>query len=157
MSTPILIKTVQTDIQYQEVRRLIEEYAASRNFDAALAKIFVELDQLAEYYPLMLIAYWKNQAAGCVAIQVLEEGICEMKRMYVSPDFRGQGIGQELIKSIVEAAKNRNFRRIRLDTHPQMLAAQKLYQNFGFKEIERYNQNPIPGIRFFELQLFKGV
>lgn len=151
------IVTVQSDLQYRQVRQLIERYAISRNFDAALANIFNEMDKLPEYYPLILMAYWHGQPAGCVAIQVLEEGICEMKRLYVPIDFRGHGIGRQLIATLIEKSRASGFRVMRLDSHPTMTQAQALYRSFGFTEIGRYNQNPIPGIRFFELHLAEGV
>ena len=80
-----------------------------------------------------------------------------MKRLYVKPQFRKAGIGRLLVEQLIAEAGNCGFQRMRLDTHPQMLSAHKLYHSFGFQEIERYNQNPIPGIRFFELQLGRGV
>lgn len=157
MSSDIQIAVVQTEEQYQLVRELILEYAASRNFDAALSGIQREVDQLSNYYPLILLACCKGSPAGCVAIQLLEKGICEMKRMYVRPHFRRVGIGRQLVQRLILEASTQGYQRMRLDTHPQMLKAQQLYRSLGFREIDRYNQNPIPGIRFFELQLDPGV
>lgn len=145
------------DDQYRQVRQLIEEYAALRNFDAALDGIYKELDQLPEYYPVILLAYQEGQPAGCVAFQQLTPEICEMKRLFVSPRHRSRRLGHELVRCLIEKAKMLGFRYMRLDTHPNMTAAHKLYESFGFTEIGRYNQNPIPGIRFFELQLSSGV
>lgn len=153
----IEILTVNTAPHYQHVRKLIEEYAAMRKFDAALANLSRELDQLSTYYPLILLAFAGDQPTGCVAIQELEAGICEMKRLFVSPHFRGQGIGALLIAGIIKKAKRLGYSYMRLDTHPSMTQAQALYRRFGFTEIGRYNQNPIPGIRFFELRLSEDV
>lgn len=153
----IEILTVNTDPHYQHVRKLIEEYAAMRKFDAALANLSRELDQLSTYYPLILLAYARDQPTGCVAIQELEAGICEMKRLFVSSHFRGRGIGALLIADIIKKAKRLGYSYMRLDTHPSMTQAQALYRRFGFTEIGRYNQNPIPGIRFFELRLSEDV
>lgn len=157
MSSDLHIMTVRTEEQYLQVRELILEYAAGRNFDAALAGIQREVDQLSDYYPLILLACCEGSPAGCVAIQLLEEGTCEMKRMYVRPHFRRAGIGRQLVQRLISEASARGFQRMRLDTHPQMLQAQHLYRSLGFREIDRYNKNPIPGIRFFELQLKPGV
>lgn len=151
------ITQVSTPEQYQQVRQLIETYAASRNFDAALANLFKELSELSSYYSLILLAFQEHEAIGCVAIQDLEEGICEMKRLFVLPKFRGFGVGGQLIAELIQRAKDLGYKRMRLDTHPSMLRAQQVYRSFGFSEIGRYNQNPIPGIRFFELQLTRGV
>jgi ribosomal protein S18 acetylase RimI-like enzyme len=157
MTSDVQIVAVQSDEQYRQVHQLILEYAASRNFDAALSKLFTELDHLADYYTLILLAYYEQEPAGCVAIQPLEEGICEMKRLYVKPAFRKAGIGKLLVERLIAESVTKGFQRMRLDTHPNMLSAHQLYRSFGFREIERYNQNPIPGIRFFELQLATGV
>lgn len=80
-----------------------------------------------------------------------------MKRLFVLPDFRGLGIGGLLIASLIQNAQKLGYHKMRLDTHPSMILAQELYRKFGFYEIGRYNQNPIPGIRFFELRLNRGV
>ncbi|PHN07308.1 GNAT family N-acetyltransferase [Flavilitoribacter nigricans] len=154
-ATPII--QVSTPDQYRQVRALIETYAASRNFDAALANLFKELDDLPAYYPIILLAYRDERPVGCVAFQELEAGICEMKRLFVLPEYRALGIGAQLIQELIRGAREMGYRVMRLDTHPSMLRAQELYRSFGFTEIGRYNQNPIPGIRFFELRLSEGV
>lgn len=151
------IVKAQTSLHYEQARGLIKTYAASRNFDAALAKIFNELDHLESYYPVLLLACFDNRPAGCVAFQELEEGICEMKRLFVLPDLRGLGIGAQLAARLIQEARDLGYRSMRLDSHPSMLKAQELYSRFGFRKIDRYNQNPIPGILFFELQLSKDV
>lgn len=153
MIDPVSIVAATTEAHYRQARRLIETYAALRNFDAALAGIGKELERLPDHYVLLLLAYRHDQPAGCVAIQQLEESICEMKRLFVDPAFRGYGIGRRLVAAIIDGARARGFQYMRLDSHPSMTVAQKLYGEFGFREIGRYNQNPIPGIRFFELQL----
>ena len=88
-----------------------------------------------------------------MAFQPLSEEICEMKRMFVPDEFRRNGIARRLISALLEQARTQGYRYMRLDSHPTMSAAQELYDKIGFREIERYNQNPIPGIRFFELEL----
>lgn len=79
-----------------------------------------------------------------------------MKRLYsyILPAFRGQGMARALIAALLQQARTAGYRRMRLDSHPHMHAAHHLYQQvFGFYEIERFNDNPTPGIRFFELVL----
>lgn len=153
----IRIELAFTIEQIQAVRVLLLEYGQSRNFDAAMGDFENEMKHLPGKYETpkgaLLLAYFKNQAAGCVALQQIREGICEMKRMYVSPSFRGHGIGKVLIEQIIVKAKDLGYHTMRLDTHPTMTKAQELYRSFGFYEIERYNDNPIEGIRFFELRL----
>lgn len=157
MPSNLRIMQAGKELHYRQVRELIEQYAASRNFDAALARLDDELQKLPEYYPLLLLAHHRGEPAGCVAIQQLTETICEMKRLYVPPEFRNLGIGRELIAAIIAGAKKLGYEYMRLDTHPSMQRAQDIYQQYGFREIGRYNQNPIPGIRFFELRLSGGV
>jgi ribosomal protein S18 acetylase RimI-like enzyme len=88
-----------------------------------------------------------------VAVRPLEEGACELKRLYVRPDARGSGAGRALVQAIVEEARRLGYRTMRLDTLPTMDAARALYRSLGFVEVERYNDNPIPGVLFFELEL----
>lgn len=139
------------------IRHLFQIYANWRGFDAALGDFQAELDLLpgkyAEPKGALLLANYTGKPAGCIAYQALSEDICEMKRMFVLKEFRGKGIAKFLIKKLIETAKKRGYGIMRLDTHPHMHAAQTLYRQMGFVEIERYNQNPTPGIRFFEKSL----
>lgn len=143
----------------QAVRDLLYEYGEIRNFDAALGDYTGELAGLPGTYTsptgCLLLATWQEKPAGCVGFKRLDDAYCEMKRMFVRPVFRGKGIGKALLAGILEAAQAAGYAYMRLDTHPSMKAAQDLYQSFGFTEIERYNENPTPGIRFFERGLRK--
>ncbi|MEZ4829565.1 MAG: GNAT family N-acetyltransferase [Bacteroidia bacterium] len=136
------------------IKTLFTEYAQIRNYDVALGDFQAELLGLPGKYAspggCLLLAQIGQQPAGCIAFQPLEPGICEMKRMFVSPAFRGMGIGTALIESLLKEARNAGHKIMRLDTHPWMLQAHKLYLKAGFYEISRYNSNPTPGIRFFE-------
>lgn len=138
---------------YQQARSLILEYANARRFDAALAGLAHELKELPTYYDFILLATYEGQAAGCVALQALSSDIGEMKRLYVREAYRRYGIGRTLVAAFLAEARKRAYTRVRLDSHPGMIAAQQLYRSFGFVEIDRYNNNPIEGIRFFELYL----
>jgi ribosomal protein S18 acetylase RimI-like enzyme len=76
-----------------------------------------------------------------------------MKRLYVRPDTRGLGIGAELVKRIIDLARSKGYRSMRLDTLPSMKSAVSLYRLAGFKEIPAYIYNPIPGALFMEKNL----
>lgn len=154
---PLSIEVACAPEQIQAVRQLFLEYGKARNFDTALGDFSAELAGLPGKYAqpegCLLLATYKGEATGCIAYRKIEEGICEIKRMYVSPLFRGNGIGKKLVEKLIGMAAQANYRFIRLDSHPSMHTAQAIYQSFGFQPIDRYNDNPIPGIRFFELEL----
>ena len=92
--------------------------------------------------------------AGCVALHGLEPGVCEMKRFYVRPQFRGQGIGKALLNTALAEARAMGYHRVRLDTvEPIMQDAVRLYRAYGFREIAPYRANPIEGALYMELEL----
>ena len=91
--------------------------------------------------------------AGCVAIRKITERICEMKRLYVRPEFRKRGIAKKLTLEIIKEAKRIGYKKMRLDTAPFMKEAIALYNSLGFKEIEPYRYNPLHGAKFMELSL----
>jgi ribosomal protein S18 acetylase RimI-like enzyme len=90
---------------------------------------------------------------GCVGLRKLEDGTCEMKRLYVRPSLRGEGAGRELVEAVIEEARTMGYTKMRLDTLPNMLEAQKLYKDLGFREIPAYLKNPTPNALCFERAL----
>jgi len=102
----------------------------------------------------LLLAMAGEDAAGCIALRKLEDDVCEMKRLFVRDEFRGQGIGQRLIERVIEEARAIGYGRMRLDTLPaKMGKAVGLYRAYGFREIEAYYGNPHEGTVFMELGL----
>jgi len=147
-----------TSGQLAQVKKLFLEYAESLGFSLCFQSFDEELASLPGMYAppegRLLIAYLDGEAVGCAALHKLEDGICEMKRLYVRPSARGLGIGKKLSEQIVSEARLIGCRRMRLDTiATQMPAAVALYRAQGFREIEPYRENPIPGALYMELDL----
>jgi len=135
------------------VRGLITEYANSLGVDLSFQNLDHELATLDVFYEQILVARDEQNAAGCVALRRIDDEICEMKRLYVRPAFRGHDLGRRLADRIIEEARQRGYKRMRLDTLPTMTAAIPLYRSLGFVEIEPYRFNPVEGTRFLELAL----
>jgi len=140
-----------------QVRRLFEEYAAGLAIDLCFQGFEEELAGLpGQYEPPeggLLLAFWGNAPAGCVAFRPLEAGICEMKRLYVRPEFRALGVGRELAERVIREAAQVGYGKMRLDSLPSMVVARKLYRRLGFREIAPYRPNPVKGAVFLELEL----
>ena len=148
---------VTTKKQLKQIRRLFIEYADSLGFDLCFQNFEEELANLPGDYAspegCLLLEKYQNQPAGCVALRKLSDGICEGKRLYVRPEFRGLKIGRKLVEAIIAEARRIGYTRIRGDTIPSMQVAQALYASLGFKEISPYRYNPIEGAKFIELTL----
>jgi putative acetyltransferase len=140
------------------VRELFVEYAESLGFSLCFQNFDRELAGLpGDYTPphgRLLLARSGVASAGCVALHSLEPGICEIKRLYVRPQFRGTGLGKMLTDTVISEAKSIGYKKARLDTvEPKMKNAVGLYRALGFREIAPYRPNPIEGAMYMELEL----
>ncbi len=151
------IHDVQSADEIALIRDLFTEYAASLEVDLCFQGFAQELAELPGAYApptgSLLIAEYDGQIAGCVALRKIDDGIAEMKRLYLRPAFRGKGIGRRLAERIIQEAQALGYSRLRLDTLPSMQEAIVLYRSLGFQEIAPYRHNPIEGALYLELVL----
>ena len=146
----------------EQARQLFQEYAASLGFHLCFQSFDKELAELpGDYAPpdgRLLLAEHEGKIAGCVALHKLSDGVCEMKRLYVRPEFRGKALGRALAERVIQEARAMGYTRMRLDTIVgQMDAAIALYRELGFQEVPPYRENPIPGAIYMELKLEGGT
>ena len=140
-----------------EVQLLFLEYADSLKVPLDFQNFDEELKSLPGAYApptgCLLLAISDQKFAGCIAMRDLEKNICEMKRLFVRPQWRGTKLGRLLAETLIQRARDLGYKLMRLDTLPSMDRAQKLYSSLGFYEIEPYRFNPIAGTSFMELKL----
>ena len=144
--------------QVGRARELFLEYAGWLGFSLCFQNFDQELAELPGAYApprgRLLLASHEGEIAGCVGLRPLLDDACEMKRLYVRPQFRGQGVGRALAVRIVAEARAIGYGRMLLDTLPaQMGTAIAVYRSLGFREIEPYYNNPVEGALFMELPL----
>ncbi len=141
-----------------EVRSLFMEYGKSLGFSLCFQNFDEELRSLPGAYGppsgRLLLARYANHAAGCIALRKLQNGICEMKRLYVRPDDRGHGLGRMLVEKLLAEARAMGYSLMRLDTvESAMQDAIALYRKMGFKQIAPYSTIPIESALWMELTL----
>ena len=163
----IQIVPAQSPAQIEQARELFLEYAQSLGFSLCFQNFDKELAGLpGDYAPpdgRLLLAESDGKLAGCVALHRLatasdtersDANICEMKRLYVRPEFRGQNIGRNLAERAIAEARGIGYTHMRLDTvGGKMDRAIAMYRQMGFREIESYRENPMPGVLYMELSL----
>jgi len=158
-SNPSLtIVQASTPAQIEQVRELFLEYANSLGFSLCFQSFDQELAGLpGDYAPpegRLLLAEYEGKLAGCVALHKIDDEVCEMKRLYLRPAFRGKGLGRALAEEILRQARAIGYQRLRLDTvEPVMKDAVGMYRRLGFREIAPYRENPMPGTLYMEMDL----
>jgi len=157
MSDAATIRPAQGLADMAVVATLFREYQVGlgvslcfQNFDAELAGL---PGAYAEPAGCILLAERGGTALGAVALRPLDRETGEMKRLYLRDGARGAGLGRRLAAEIMRAARTRGYRRMRLDTLPRLDAAIALYARLGFRAIAPYNDNPLPGVLYFEAEL----
>ena len=151
----IIEATALPDIE--RVRSLFREYETSLGVDLCFQGFEQELAGLPGAYAppsgRLLLAVDDGRPAGCIALRPLGADGCEMKRLYVRPEFRGRRVGRLLAERLLAEARAIGYARMRLDTLPSMKEAIPLYRSLGFAEIGPYYANPVPGALFMERAL----
>jgi ribosomal protein S18 acetylase RimI-like enzyme len=151
---------MKTEIKpaYEEIdniKTLFAEYTQMLGVNLDFQNYQKELEQLPGKYALpdgrLYIAYAENQVVGCIALRRIDDATCEMKRLYVRPEFRGKKIGQMLAEQIIEDAVKLKYDYMVLDTLAILKSALNLYKNLGFYEIEPYYQNPLDNVIYMRL------
>jgi len=144
----------------ETVRALFREYEQFLGVDLCFQGFAEELATLpGRYAPprgRLLLAREGEQAAGCVALRPLqEEGACEMKRLFVRPASRGQGLGRMLAQWIIHEALTVGYTVMRLDTLDTLECAMRIYETLGFQRCAPYYANPLPGVVYWQRALSK--
>ncbi len=148
---------IQPADDMDKVREMFREYETEIGIDLCFQGFEEELKTLpGKYAPpkgIILFACEEDELAGCAALRPLEEGVCEMKRLYVKPEMRGRGIGTALAKEIVAFAKNTGYKKMRVDTLDSMTTARAIYEGLGFKIIGGYYESPLENVSYMELDI----
>jgi GNAT superfamily N-acetyltransferase len=153
-----IIQVTKEGPELNIVRQLFLEYAGELNVDLRFQHFQEEVDDPLKKYGqphgTVLLCYWNNEPAGCIAYTPMPEaGCCEMKRLFVRPSFRKYGMGRKLIQELIDQAKVKGYCTMRLDTLTKLQAAIRLYEDLGFYYIPPYYHNPLPEVVFMEREL----
>jgi GNAT superfamily N-acetyltransferase len=154
----------ETPEQIESVREIFREYEKWLDFDLCFQGFEKELAELPGKYAPTDGRLWlavdeeDEKIAGCIALRKLEEGVCEMKRLFVRDEFRGHGVGKLLVQLLIDEARRIGYQKMRLDTYsPKMGKAVEIYRANGFVEIEPYYDNPNTETIYMEANLQSAV
>jgi GNAT superfamily N-acetyltransferase len=156
-SFAVTVREVTAPADLDEVRRLVLEYASAHAGTPGVEHMLADAAGLPGPYTPPRGGLWLARAGdvgvGCVALRPLDDTMAEVKRMYVDPASRGNGVGRALMETLIAGARTRGYQTLRLGTLEEMTAAQGLYRSLGFHPVERYRPDELIHTRFFELSL----
>ncbi len=143
--------------QLQAAIQLFKDYHTELNVDLCFQNFDAELKHPLKLYGephgCLLIAFFNDVIIGCVALKKIEDTICEMKRLYVKPEFRKLKAGKILVEKILDEAKQLGYTKMKLDTLQTLTAAVGLYQKLGFENTTAYYNNPLNDVVYMEKEL----
>lgn len=149
------IKAAYNDLE--NIKLLFNEYTTMLGVNLAFQGYDEEIKNLPGKYALpygrLYIAYYNNKAAGCIALRKFENDGCEMKRLFVRPEYRHLKIGKKLVDKIIEDARELKYKYMVLNTLSNLHEAVSLYRKSGFQEVEAYYENPLDNVLYFKLEL----
>ncbi len=142
----------------ESIKSLFKAYLGELNEDLCFQSFNTEIDNPLYKYSAptgaLFIAYYNAIPVGCIALQPLQEAqTCEMKRLYVEPQYRNLKIGDTLVKVLLQEAQLLGYTTMKLDTLERLQAAIQLYQKFGFETVTAYYDNPLPSVVYMQKKL----
>lgn len=153
----VVVEEAISELDFVRARRLLIRYKRHLKVDLEMDDFSGELDRLAEIYGppqgALLVARSAGNGVGCVALRELNPGLAEVKRMFVLPDYQGNGIGRQLLETLIQLARSRRYRRLYLDTLGSFGTALALYHRFGFRETTPLVKLPFADQIALELRL----
>ena len=142
----------------ESIKSLFKAYLGELNEDLCFQSFNSEIDNPLYKYSAptgaLFIAYYNAIPVGCIALQPLQEAqTCEMKRLYVEPQYRNLKIGGALVKVLLQEAQLLGYTTMKLDTLERLQAAIQLYQKIGFETVTAYYDNPLPSVVYMQKKL----
>ena len=157
MTSVLEIVRAATDDDYRLVSGLFREYLESLPFEIDFQDVDTDIERPTSMYGppdgCAFLGVVDGDCVGVVGVRRFDDSACELKRMYVRPSSRGTGLGRALAEGAIAAARELGYRRILLDTIADMQAANALYESLGFHPIPAYRHNPLPGDRYYSLEV----
>ncbi|MFT4733947.1 MAG: putative acetyltransferase [Algoriphagus sp.] len=144
--------------EIEKVRALFEAYVKELDVDLCFQNFAGEMENLPGVYAephgsIFVLDNEKSLLVGAVAVKKLEDGICEMKRLYIEPNARKSGFGKKMALAIMKDAKNKGYKTMKLDTLERLKPAIEIYESLGFVSTKPYNFNPENTVLYFEKAL----